>query len=727
MLLVTAGNTAAEAEVASNVPVAGTTFTLTTDADPVVGTSESDLITAAAGTLNNGDLISDAFSTDNDTLNVDLDEDDIAATISGIENINVNLDVFNGADATLDAANISGATITFASDKLGFDGEAEVDNAGDNNVTAGTNVDTLTVTGLEAGVVNTGSADTAAVTTAAATDAANVTVNGDVDLTVTTATDVAITGTAASTVTLTAAAATDVTVSGDVTLEVTAAQVDGDDVTGAAAVVVGTAASTDLTGVDSAITLDDDFAGTTVTTADNASVTFAEAQTGTVTIEGDATNDTNSVALTTGSDVATLDVSDDGLETTIAVTAEVTVADLTATGEDVILTGSDDVEVTTSDADSFDASGFSGELTYTSTVGATLLGGSGDNNITIANADTSYIGQGGVDTVDAEALGANTLAAQLGGGDDVLQLDTPTDTVAVEFGAGTDTVQLVDAADLSGATIAFTGLEAIEVAENNGSDVTANIDASTLSGQSYAVSSDDTNESGDVLNLTVTVDQATVDLGNLSLTNVGSVTVDASAETAAATITGTTAADTITGTATADTINGGAEDDTIIGNGGADALTGGAGADTFVFATGDTDADNIATISDFSIADFDVLNNVSGTVGNDTADTDVAAAITDGAGTEDVTADVVNGILTVSGDDAAAIDTLAEWVAVATTAGVLTDGTDTSATIAFEFNGNTYVYEETAAGAVDNLVELTGVTGVAALGTAAGVDTLVIS
>lgn len=54
------------------------------------------------------------------------------------------------------------------------------------------------------------------------------------------------------------------------------------------------------------------------------------------------------------------------------------------------------------------------------------------------------------------------------------------------------------------------------------------------------------------------------------------------------------------------------------------------------------------------------------------------------------------------------VDTLVEWVAVAD---VLTGATaGTAAT--FEFNGNTYVFQEV--GATDTLIELTGVTGFSA-------------
>jgi len=725
------------------------TFELTADADPIVGTSGNDLITGAAGTLNGTDLISDASDTDNDTLNVTLDEDAVQPTISGIENINVELDVFDGADASLDATNITGATITVGSSKLGFNGFADVLIAGDNNVTAGTNVEDLEVTGLQAGVVDAGSADTVAVTTKAAIDIANVTVNGDVEVTVTTATDVALIGAAASTVTFIEGAAqvTEMTVTGDVTLSLDAGDADGDTVTGATSVELTASAASafDFTGLGATITLDDNFGGSTSADfADAASVTLGEAQTGTLVFAGDATNDTNTLTVNTAFDVTSIDVQDNGLTTTIAVTDAVTVSTLVATGEDVVLTGSSDVEVGTSDAAEFDATAFTGDLEYTTTVGAAIVGGTGANTIVTADADSGYTGQDGVDAVDASALSSNTLAVVLGGGADTLTLDganLTTATVAATFGAGTDTLILVDGTDTSNATLTLSGLENILIEENNGSDVSATISASTLTGTSYTIEAEDTNTSGDVGDLTVDVatTDLTIDLSSLTLTNVTTTTIDASSNAASTTITGTTAVDTITGSGNGDTINAGAGDDLITVGLGASTVTGGTGADTFTFVADDSTEAAMASITDFSIADFDELDLDTAVVAGDlsVADVDVSGADEDGLAT-DIDANVTSGIVTLSGADAGDIDTLAEWIDVIETSGVVVvnDGVDDDAVgvVAFEFDGNTYVYETIDASddnsadvTTANIIELTGVTGVAALGTTPASDTLVIA
>ena len=62
----------------------------------------------------------------------------------------------------------------------------------------------------------------------------------------------------------------------------------------------------------------------------------------------------------------------------------------------------------------------------------------------------------------------------------------------------------------------------------------------------------------------------------------------------------------------------------------------------------------------------------------------------------------------------------------------LTAGTGNTAgdTLAFEFNKNTYVYNLKGAAAdvtADNIVELVGVTGITAVGTAAADNTIVIA
>ena len=114
--------------VVPDTPVA---YSLTDERDLIVGLDGEELtISGAAGTLNDEDVILGTDSGD-DVLNVTIDGD-VNPTISGIETINVTLDVVRGADAILDATAIDGSTITVTATRAAFDGEASVTTVGDN-------------------------------------------------------------------------------------------------------------------------------------------------------------------------------------------------------------------------------------------------------------------------------------------------------------------------------------------------------------------------------------------------------------------------------------------------------------------------------------------------------------------------------------------------------------------------------------------------------------------
>ena len=137
--------------------VTGSTFTLTTGTDTIIGTSGNDTITGTSSTLAAADIVLDSTTTDSDTLNLTLTANNAAATITGIENINVNWDAFGTAGIV--ATNISGATITGTSSKVGFLGTMTITDAGSNTIVAGTGmVGTLTVNGGKAAVVTGGTA-----------------------------------------------------------------------------------------------------------------------------------------------------------------------------------------------------------------------------------------------------------------------------------------------------------------------------------------------------------------------------------------------------------------------------------------------------------------------------------------------------------------------------------------------------------------------------------------
>lgn len=194
----------------------------------------------------------------------------------------------------------------------------------------------------------------------------------------------------------------------------------------------------------------------------------------------------------------------------------------------------------------------------------------------------------------------------------------------------------------------------------------------------------------------------------------------------------------ITGGAKGDSITGGAGADDMTGNGGRDYFIQGAGASGLTAATVDQISDfgkvtvaataaevggmtNIGTFQGSATArggdnaDIVDFTAVAGTaVGSPKSSADDAAinVALEGLDLSDATqfagkvinASIAKGVLTVGGADAAMVDTLAEWVAVANVA-----AETAGETVAFQFNSNTYLFQQQAAG--DELVELTGVTG----------------
>lgn len=234
------------------------------------------------------------------------------------------------------------------------------------------------------------------------------------------------------------------------------------------------------------------------------------------------------------------------------------------------------------------------------------------------------------------------------------------------------------------------------------------------------------------------------------------------------TIIGGAKADTLSGGAGADTISGGAGNDTITGGLGADVLSGGTGRDVFVFGTGAT-ADSRATSTGFDkISDFGAVSTaltaaqsaaLTSTVataqgaltdnGGDNADildlagtptlfaaaaitqasTGAMSALATATGSDVLVTDDIKyaisskGVITLSGADAAKVNTVSEWVALLNN---VAENTAAAKTVAFGLNGNTYVFSEGGTNG-DTLVELTALslasgTGLAILGASTAVS-----
>lgn len=213
------------------------------------------------------------------------------------------------------------------------------------------------------------------------------------------------------------------------------------------------------------------------------------------------------------------------------------------------------------------------------------------NDVTTAQADTTFVGQDGGDTLNS-ANTTTTLAATFGAGDDTLELDVTTGTIVADLGEGDNTVDFVAANVAAGAEITLTagagsdtlnftlddGLDAATTLSLTGFDamtlesgVDINIAAADISGDVYAISG--TTAGTETFEIVALATGSTVDASNL--------TIASSINTF--TITGGAAADTITGTATADV---------IVGAGGADVIDGGAGNDNITAGTGDGYASN---------------------------------------------------------------------------------------------------------------------------------------
>ncbi len=730
----------------------------------IVGTAKNDTITAAAGTLEGTDIIIDQTSTDSDTLNVTYKAADITAagtpTISGIENINVNIDAFDGTAITFDATNVSGATITLSSSKLGYNGVAGVDMAKTNNVTAGTNVTTLSVDELTTGMVNAGSATTVNADSDATTDTVNVTVNGDVALNTTTGLKTAITTTADSDITYNSTAGTTLTtVAGTsnntlsmAVADIVAAHTVTNNSTGTLTLSVTDTGAFNASNFDvDTINLEVSQAGT-ATVATGAHIKAAVAQTSLVIAAAAATAATNTVTLTTGTDLKTVTTFTNIATANIIVTDDITIDDLDSATQDVNISGTADVAITTTDAAKVDASGLTGALTLAiTTADSEVLGGTGNNEITFGEFDSSFVGQAGDDTItvaatssfaietgngtntiDARTLSSGTLAVTGGTGVETVKFDSTIAgaTIALDGGAGNDIILVGDGlastTDLdSVATWAVKNFEVLAIKDAAASSVInqiVTVNGSQLAGFTSAIiQGPTTGTSDDTFQIDVTADKATTDLSALVIGSVAKTTV------------------TITGQATADTIKATNGNDVIVTSGGKDVIDiSQGGSDKITIASGESASTAMVSITGFNITDStsnsDILDLDATTISTNTAATgavDVKAAIAGGTGSETVTVSInSSGIATLGGADAAAIDTLAEWIAVMKTSGVLTTNDanlEAMTSAAFQFGGNTYIVSQSDAAAVwgttapvFDIIELVGVTGADALATSAG-------
>ena len=713
--------------------------------DSIQSGTGNDRFTATDKTLGVRDRILDESKTDQDVMTLTLRANlDFSPSIIRIETINVTFetdktgspsDPAKTSTGVLNAANIEGALLRLsANSNFEDDHKFVINNVGDNSVSVVTRIDDLTVNGLEGGSVNGGSADVVTVNGEADTEN-SITVSGTVILTNNTSTKTTLTTSGSSTVTYNTNAniATTVMGSGNLLLKM-----EGADITADTSLNNKKSSGTLTLETDSSNFDSSEFEVDTLRIVSDSTVTaiVADGQAIAVVLKDPAVTDPptdpaklNSLTITsdtarakisisTSHGIDTLDVSDsDGLETSIKVGRDLSIGTLTAGANTIILSGSRDLTIDSTDAAVINATGLQGDLTIKAYTGSTKLvasGGRGINNIAAANgAFTKYTGGQGVDILDASTVTSGTLDLELNGGNDVLKLGAASAsglTVALNGGSGTDTIHLSNNTSLADAhTFALRDVEQFEL-ENIAADtkddksedaVTATFAGSQLSDKSYTIFTD---EKDDTATLTVKADTDSTDLSSLRLRNIDVVE--------------------ITGMSSAETIVGSSANDRIVSGGGADLITGGGGDDTFVFASGDSTAAAMARITDYKASDgknteSDTIDLASTTITGDVAvasDVDVSSAA-EGAGDDEIFAEVDDGIVTLFGLNRDRIDTLEEWIAVLGVNGVVNNND----AAAFEFDGNTYLMSD------GDIIELTGVTGITAIDTTAADDTLLIA
>lgn len=481
--------------------------------DTIIGTDKNDTINGATGTVANGDLIIDQSTTDNDTANLVLTANYTPDNITNIENVNLEWDAYTTPTYDLGKVKGS-KTVTLTSSKTGFLGNATVTGANDMTLVAGngmvgdlnasgfktgtveaTNSKKVVVTGTttkadNASIVVNAGASTTDVTVGGATngfksttvnagtagkvsvqdagnttDTTNVTVNKSaVNLTVNNAGATTLTTGADNVVTMdaTSVIGTELTVKGEgnATLVFAADDLNTKKITNAKTSGDLIIKSADTDGEDISkvqatlveFTAAQASGATTVATGANLKYSAAAGAIN-VTIAGTSTNDTATAELT----ASQTSVASTGVETlnikanaTATSGADLTIGTLTTGANKVVLTGTNDVALTTlvSTAGTVDATALVGDLTIAGTASSvTIKGATGANTVTTTAAapgavtNVSVVGQNGNDTITADTVDTGSVTAVLADGKNTVSATGLTiGTLVVTGGSGIDTV-----------------------------------------------------------------------------------------------------------------------------------------------------------------------------------------------------------------------------------------------------------------------------------------------
>ena len=333
-------------------------------------------------------------------------------------------------------------------------------------------------------------------------------------------------------------------------------------------------------------------------------------------------------------------------------------------------------------------------------------GGTGDDFIVDGAQNDTIDGGAGADTITAttgdDVLTGGTGADSMSGGagNDTFVADDA--DVLVDGGLGTDTMQLAlnasflaaELADVEAVTLASDAELTVDHTDVNNGTVTDQI--ATVTGVA-----DGALEKLIITDAANTATTLNYSAANLTLNNV------------LLEVTGGTGANTIIGTAGADVINGGAGIDVLTGGNGADTFRVDSKADAGTYAGGDTNANNVMSITDFVVADDTIqLSTTAAAYGagldlSTLTTVNVANAVTLQADLADITA-FTAAVQTASAATASTDSVLQAIVvtvnAESTTAG---DFDSTSAGTYLIINDNA-----TAAwDAADTIINITGVTG----------------
>lgn len=625
----------------------GKAIALTKEADVAVGTSGNDTITGTSDTFNAGDVIVDQSSTDNDVLTLTLTAAPAAATVSGIETINI--DIASVADAPFNADSFSGVkelTVSRSNPVLGgasITGNKEVtvnqvDASKIAKITVGAGTTIVAVNQTAATdpsksktgvVVNADEASGAVTVTGAATISAKST-DGTVRVDGIAGASAAEKQKAVS-ISAAKAAAIDINanVSGAITVAAAAAKtVTIDDASGGATVAV--LGDKGTLGTNGVVIAGIDDSGATVTTSyvgtkNNQGVISLAGGTGT---SDKATVSAAGLADIRSTDIETLTLSGNGA----ALTATLTTSG--AAPKTLNLTGSQSVTVK---ADGVNLTGAT--ITDATTAGTTTV----DITVFGANVDASKFA---VDAIQLSGDGTSKTLTVSTGANVVLAKDQTTGfTIAGKSADATVSITTADDTGADGSTIDI-AVGAFNLATNV---ATANITASVGRFTATGVTAT-TGSSGTAINISGSKDVTlgTVEAkslsaanltGKLSLTTVDTATVvggsgndTITANNAATKFNIDTGAGndglTITAAANESLFATGAGNDTVALNtaatvvvalgAGDDTLTvganlstgavliGGDGADTLKFA--DTDGQNISGVATFAFSGFETVD-----------------------------------------------------------------------------------------------------------------------